>query len=246
MDRSQLDPVSVAYGDQTLSCFSSPQGAAMTTTPQATTLHADLLQMLGERGVLSDERSLATFSKDAFYYSPVLRAELGGQAGRHHRRAAECGRVARAGAVRLRPRPAAHHARFWHRQLRPVRAAGGRHRGLDAPPEPCPGAEHRHGRGSHRTGGTAGADRAAGAAPGVGAALLPQRPGPPLPSGASWGGGFGGVGSIRNGVLWDGFLASITVMEVTPQAALHRLEGAQTCWASSTPTARRASWSSWK
>lgn len=39
------------------------------------------------------------------------------------------------------------------------------------------------------------------------------------------GGGFGGVGSIRNGVLWDGFLKSITVMEMTAEAKLHQLEG---------------------
>ena len=39
-------------------------------------LEADLSPMLGERGVLSDERSLTTFSRDAFYYSPVLREVL--------------------------------------------------------------------------------------------------------------------------------------------------------------------------
>ncbi|GEM87200.1 FAD-binding oxidoreductase [Meiothermus granaticius] len=39
------------------------------------------------------------------------------------------------------------------------------------------------------------------------------------------GGGFGGVGSIRHGVLWDGFLKSLRVMEMTPEARVHRIEG---------------------
>jgi FAD/FMN-containing dehydrogenase len=39
------------------------------------------------------------------------------------------------------------------------------------------------------------------------------------------GGGFGGVGSIRNGVLWDGFLTSATVMEMTLEAKTHKLLG---------------------
>ena len=190
------------------------------TTPLQDDLHA----MLGERGALSDPRSLSTFSKDAYYYSPVLRELLGGKladAVAAPASVAELQEVVRYACERDIPLT--------------MRGSGTGNYGQCVP---------LHGGivvSTHRLNTIASLDEAAGvvrAEPGVRLGQI-ERQARPLgwelrcyPStwataalGGFVGGGFGGVGSVRNGVLWDGFLKSITVMEVTPEAALHTLTG---------------------
>ncbi|WP_425144972.1 FAD-binding oxidoreductase [Deinococcus sp.] len=197
----------------------------MTTTPQANALHTDLLAMLGERGVLQDERSLTTFSKDAFYYSPVLRAELA------DKRADIIAAPQSVEELRELVRYACAHD-----LPLTMRGSGTGNYGQCVP---LAGgivvSTHRLGRILELNAQTGVARTEPGARLGQ-----IERQARPLgwelrcyPStwataavGGFVGGGFGGVGSVRNGVLWDGFLRSIIVMEVTPQAALHRLEGA--------------------
>ena len=198
----------------------------MTTTSHESTLHADLLQMLGERGVLSDERSLATFSKDAFYYSPVLRAELGDKRAdiiAAPQSVEELGAVVQYACAHALPLTMRGSGTGNYGQCVPL--AGG-----------IVVSTHRLNRILELNTGTGIVRTEPGARLGQ-----IERQARPLgwelrcyPStwataavGGFVGGGFGGVGSIRNGVLWDGFLASITAMEVTRSAALHRLEGAQ-------------------
>ena len=190
-----------------------------------TTLQADLLSMLGERGVLSDERSLSTFSKDASYYSPVLRDLLAGKLAEIIAAPAsipqlqELVRYACARGIPLT-----------------MRGSGTGNYGQCVP---------LHGGivvSTHRLNRVTALDQEAGvvcAEPGARLGQI-ERQARPLgwelrcyPStwataalGGFVGGGFGGVGSVRNGVLWDGFLKSITVMEVTSAAALHTLSGA--------------------
>lgn len=189
-----------------------------------TTLQDDLLGMLGERGVLSDARSLSTFSKDAFYYSPVLRELLDGKladviaAPQSVAKLQELVRYACAHGVPLTMRGS---GTGNYGQCVPLRG------GIVVS--------------THRLNRILALDEQAGVTrvePGVRLGQIERQArvlGWELrcyPStwataavGGFVGGGFGGVGSIRNGVLWDGFLKSITVMEVTPEAALHTLSG---------------------
>ncbi|WP_424952495.1 FAD-binding oxidoreductase [Deinococcus sp.] len=194
----------------------------MTTT----TLQDDLLGMLGERGVLSDPRSLSTFSKDAFYYSPVLRGLLDGKLAdviAAPQTVEELQELVRYACARNIPLT--------------MRGSGTGNYGQCVPLQGGVVVS------THRLNRILALDEAPGvvrAEPGVRLGQI-ERQARPLgwelrcyPStwataalGGFVGGGFGGVGSVRNGVLWDGFLKSVTVMEVTPEAALHTLSGSE-------------------
>ncbi len=191
-----------------------------------TTLQDDLLTMLGERGALVDARSLSTFSKDASYYSPVLRQLLADKraeviaAPRNTKELQEVVRYACAHQVPLT-----------------MRGAGTGNYGQCVPLQGGIVVS------THRFNRILAFDEGAGvvqAEPGVRLGQIERAARPRgwelrcYPStwataalGGFVGGGFGGVGSVRNGVLWDGFLRSITVMEVTPAAAMHTLTGAE-------------------
>lgn len=195
-----------------------------TTAP--TTLATDLTALLGERGVLSDPKSLKVFSKDAYYYSPVLRAELEDKQAdviAAPQSVEELREVVRYACERRIPIT--------------LRGAGTGNYGQCVP---------LHGGivvSTHRLNRILDLDAGTGVVRTEPGARLGQieRRGRELgwelrcyPStwataavGGFVGGGFGGVGSIRHGVLWDGFLKSITVMEVTPEARLHTLSGAE-------------------
>lgn len=187
-------------------------------------LEADLSPMLGERGVLSDERSLTTFSRDAFYYSPVLREVLADKRAdiiAAPKSLDELRELVRYACARSLPLT--------------MRGSGTGNYGQCVPLEGGIVVS------THRLNRILELDATAGVAHTEPGSRLGQIERQARPHGwelrcypSTWataavggfvGGGFGGVGSIRNGVLWDGFLKSITVMEVTPEAALHRLEG---------------------
>ena len=191
-----------------------------------TTLQDDLLGMLGERGALSDPRSLSTFSKDAFYYSPVLRELLDGKladAVAAPQSVTELQELVRYACARSIPLTMRGSGTGNYGQCVPLRG------GIVVS--------------THRLNRILALDEAAGVVRVEPGARLGQIERQARPLGwelrcypSTWataavggfvGGGFGGVGSIRNGVLWDGFLKSVTVMEVTPEAALHTLSGAE-------------------
>ena len=199
----------------------SPTAAVSVAAPD---LAADLRALLGDRGVLSDTKSIATFSKDAFYYSPVLQAQL-----------KDCLADVIAAPETLEELQAVVRYACAHRIPLTMRGSGTGNYGQAVPLSGGIVVS------THRFSRILDFDEAAGVMrvqPGTRLGKM-ERAARPVgwelrcyPStwataavGGFVGGGFGGVGSIRHGVLWDGFLRSITVMEVTPEAKLHRLSG---------------------
>lgn len=190
----------------------------------ATDLAEVMRKIVGEKGVFTDAKSIAVFSRDAFYFSPVLKAQL------ENKRADLI--VTPKSVVELQKVVS-----YAAREGIPVtvRGAGTGNYGQSVP---------FYGGiviSTHRLNRILDFDEASGVIrveAGVRMGHIERfarKRGWELrcyPStwatatiGGFVGGGFGGVGSIRNGVLWDGFLKSITVLEVTEEAKTHTVEG---------------------
>lgn len=196
----------------------------MTQNSVISNLANDLLAIVGKQGVFSDTKSVGVFSKDAYYYSPVLREKL----------------ESKLADVIVAPQSTD--------ELREVVKYACKH---DIPITPRGAGTGNYGQAVplhggivlslHRMNKILNLDKETGVAhvqAGVRMGML-ERQGREAgwelrcyPStwatatiGGFVGGGFGGVGSIRNGVLWDGFLTSVTVMEMTPEATTHKLLG---------------------
>ena len=195
-----------------------------TVSPVKPDLAADLRALLGDRGVLSDAKSIGIFSKDAFYYSPVLQEQL-----------KDCLADVIAAPETLEELQAVVRYACSHQIPLTMRGSGTGNYGQAVPLQGGIVVS------THRFSRILDFDEAAGVMrvePGTRLGKMERTARPAgwelrcYPStwataavGGFVGGGFGGVGSIRHGVLWDGFLAGITVMEVTPEAALHHLSG---------------------
>ncbi len=190
----------------------------------AQTLASDMLQILSKQAVFSDEKSLGVFSKDAYYYSPVLKEKLD----------SKLADVIAAPQALGELRAVVQYA-FQHSIPITPRGAGTGNYGQAVPLEKgIVLSTHRMNKISsiHKDTGVAKVQA------GVRMGML-ERQGRELgfelrcyPStwatatiGGFIGGGFGGVGSIRHGVIWDDFLTSVTVMEMTPEAKTHTFLG---------------------
>ena len=200
--------------------------ASQTLSPpaHAPDLIAAMRAIIGEGGVFSDDKSLTVFSKDAYYYSPVLKPELDG-----------CRADVIVAPETVAELQAVVRYACAHRVPITMRGSGTGNYGQCVPLEGGIVVS------THRLAQILDLDAATGvvrAEPGVRLGKI-ERTARPLgwelrcyPStwataalGGFVGGGFGGVGSVRNGVLWDGFIRSITVLEVTPEAKLHTISG---------------------
>jgi FAD/FMN-containing dehydrogenase len=180
--------------------------------------------MLGKQGVFSDAKSLGVFSKDAYYYSPILKEQL----------------ESKLADVIVAPqnidelREVVQYA-FKHSIPITPRGAGTGNYGQAVP------LEKGIVLSTHRMNKILDINKETGVAhvqAGVRMGML-ERQGRELgyelkcyPStwatatiGGFIGGGFGGVGSIRHGVIWDNYLTSVTVMEMTPEAKTYKLLG---------------------
>lgn len=189
-----------------------------------TNLANDLFAMLGKQGVFSDAKSLGVFSKDAYYYSPILKEQL----------------ESKLADVIVAPqnidelREVVQYA-FKHSIPITPRGAGTGNYGQAVP------LEKGIVLSTHRMNKILDINKETGVAhvqAGVRMGML-ERQGRELgyelkcyPStwatatiGGFIGGGFGGVGSIRHGVIWDNYLTSVTVMEMTPEAKTYKLLG---------------------
>jgi FAD/FMN-containing dehydrogenase len=184
----------------------------------------DLLTMLGKQGVFSDDKSVSVFSKDAYYYSPILKAKL------EHKLADVI--AAPQSVEELREV-----VQYAFKNKIPItpRGAGTGNYGQAVP------LEKGIVLSTHRLNKILGISKETGVAhvqAGVRMGTL-ERQGREVgyelkcyPStwatatiGGFIGGGFGGVGSIRHGVIWDNYLTSVTVMEMTPEAKTYKLLG---------------------
>lgn len=193
-------------------------------TMQTLGLAEAMREILGEKGVFADAKSIGVFSKDAYYYSPVLKALLSDK---------------QADLV-VAPQTAQELQEVVHyaaRRAIPVtlRGAGTGNYGQCVPLQGgLVVSTHRmnrildfdEGRGVMRVeaGTRLGQMERRAREQGWELRCYPST-WATAAVGGFVGGGFGGVGSIRHGVLWDGFLKSITVLEMTEGARLHRLEG---------------------
>jgi FAD/FMN-containing dehydrogenase len=189
---------------------------------------AELVQLLqphlDAKGLLSDAKSLEVFSKDAYDFSPILKAELSDK--RADIIVAPQTIEQLQTVVRLAVK---------HGIPLSVRGAGTGNYGQSVPL--CGGIMVS----THRLNKTISLDAANGIAhvqAGVRMGTLERQA-----RAVGWelrcypstyatatvsgfiGGGFGGVGSIRHGTIWDGYLKSVTLLEITPEAHLHHLEG---------------------
>jgi FAD/FMN-containing dehydrogenase len=187
-------------------------------------LASDMLNIIGKQGVFSDAKSLEVFSKDYYHYSPVLKAKL----------------KSKLADVIVAPQTVdelREVVQYAYKHAIPItpRGAGTGNYGQAVP------LENGIVLSTHRLNKILGINKDTGVAnvqAGVRMGML-ERQGREVgwelrcyPStwatatiGGFVGGGFGGVGSIRNGVLWDGFLTSATVMEMTTEATTHKLLG---------------------
>jgi FAD/FMN-containing dehydrogenase len=189
-----------------------------------TNLASDLFTMLGKQGVFSDAKSLEVFSKDAYYYSPVLKAKLG----------SKLADVIVAPQSVDELREVVQYA-FKHGIPITPRGAGTGNYGQAVP------LDKGIVLSTHRLNKILDLNKDTGTArvqAGVRMGTL-ERQGRELgyelkcyPStwatatiGGFIGGGFGGVGSIRHGVIWDNYLTSVTVMEMTPEATTYTFSG---------------------
>ncbi len=187
-------------------------------------LASDMLTLLGKQGVFSDAKSLEVFSKDAYYYSPVLRAKLG----------SKLADVIVAPQTVDELRAVVQYA-FKHRIPITPRGAGTGNYGQAVP------LEKGIVLSMQRMNKILGINQDTGVAhvqAGTRMGMLERqgRSSTSLTHPLGWelrcypstwatatiggfiGGGFGGVGSVRHGVIWDDFLTSVTVMEMTPEA----------------------------
>jgi FAD/FMN-containing dehydrogenase len=194
-------------------------------------LVSDLFAILGKQGVFSDTKSLEVFSKDAYYYSPILKAELG----------TKLADVIAAPQSVHELREVVQYA-FKHNIPITPRGAGTGNYGQAVPLEKgIVLSTHRMNKILNINKDTGVAHVQAGVRMGMlerqgrASGSLSHPLGFELkcyPStwatatmGGFIGGGFGGVGSIRHGVIWDNYLTSVTVMEMTPEAKTYKLLG---------------------
>lgn len=193
---------------------------------EMTTLVEAMAQIVGEKGVFADAKSIGVFSKDAYYYSPVLKSLLSDKQADlivAPQTAGELQKVVRYAArheipVTLRGAGTGNYGQCVPLRGGIVVSTHRMNRILDfneqtgvirVEPGTRLGQIERYGR---ERGWELRCYPSTWATAAVGGFV---------------GGGFGGVGSIRHGVLWDGFLKSITVMEMTGEAKVYKLEGAE-------------------
>ncbi|MGL4611743.1 MAG: FAD-binding oxidoreductase [Trueperaceae bacterium] len=196
----------------------------MTQNSVISNLANDLLAIVGKQGVHNDAKTIRVFSKDYYHYSPVLKEKL----------ESKLADVIVAPQSTDELREIVKYACKHNIPITP-RGAGTGNYGQAVP---------LHGGivlSLHRMNKILSLDKETGVAhvqAGVRMGML-ERQGREAgwelrcyPStwatatiGGFVGGGFGGIGSIRHGVLWDGFLTSVTVMEMTPEATTHKLLG---------------------
>jgi len=188
------------------------------------TLVAAMVQIVGEKGVFADAKSIGVFSKDAYYYSPVLKSLLGDKQADlvvAPQTVEELQQVVRYAAQHAIPVTLRGAGTGNYGQCVPL------HGGLVV-------STHRMNRILEFDGKTGVIRVEAGTRLGQIERYARERGWELRCYPSTWataavggfvGGGFGGVGSIRHGVLWDGFLKSITVLEMTAEAKLHKLEG---------------------
>ena len=186
--------------------------------------------MLGKQGVFSDAKSLEVFSKDAYYYSPILKAKLGTK-------------VADVIAAPQSVDELREVVRYASKHNIPItpRGAGTGNYGQAVPLEKGIVVS------THRLNKILDINKETGVAhvqAGVRMGMLERQGRATVNSNdqgyelkcypSTWatatiggfiGGGFGGVGSIRHGVIWDNYLTSVTVMEMTPEAKTYKLLG---------------------
>ncbi len=194
-------------------------------------LAGDMLAILGKQGVYADAKSLEVFSKDAYYYSPVLKAKL----------ETKLADVIVAPQSTDELREVVQYA-YQHRIPITPRGAGTGNYGQAVPlAKGIVVSTHRLNKILHLDEMTGVIKAQAGVRMGMleragrAATSLSQPLGYELkcyPStwatatiGGFIGGGFGGIGSIRHGVVWDNYLTSVTVMEMTPEAEVHTFLG---------------------
>jgi FAD/FMN-containing dehydrogenase len=200
------------------------KGLTVTQNPVTSTLASDMVAILGKQGVYSDAKSLDVFSKDAYYYSPVLKAKL----------ESKLADVIVAPQTVDELREVVQYA-FKHGIPITLRGAGTGNYGQAVPLSGGIVVS------THRMNKIFSLNKETGIAhaqAGVRMGML-ERQGRELgfelrcyPStwvtatiGGFIGGGFGGIGSIRHGVIWDNYLTSVTVMEMTPEAKTHTFLG---------------------
>lgn len=189
-----------------------------------TVLAEAMRSIVGAKNVFTDARSVGVFSRDAFYYSPVLREQLGDK----------LADVVVAPQTLEELQQVVRYAAQHHIPLTP-RGAGTGNYGQCVPLQGGVVVT------MHKMNRILGFDTATGVMQVEAGARMGQLE--RLGREAGWelkcypstwatatiggfiGGGFGGVGSIRHGVIWDDYLKSVTVMEMTPEAKLYRLEG---------------------
>ncbi len=179
-------------------------------------------EIVGKKGVFSDAKSLEVFSKDAYYYSPLLKAKLSDKIADLI--------VAPTSLEELQAV-----VRYAARERIPItlRGAGTGNYGQCVPLQGgIVLSTHRFGRILDFDNGVIRVEP--GSRMGQIERYARERGWELRCYPSTWataaiagfvGGGFGGVGSIRHGVLWDGFLKSITILEMTEEAKLHHLEG---------------------
>jgi FAD/FMN-containing dehydrogenase len=209
----------------------------VTTNSVTSNLAGDMLTILGKQGVFSDAKSVGVFSKDAYYYSPVLKAKL----------ETKLADVIVAPQTVDELRAVVQYACKHGIPITP-RGAGTGNYGQAVP---LSGgivvSMHRMNKILNLNQETGVVQVQAGSRMGMlertGRALVSSNN--PLSNNQGWelrcypstwatatiggfiGGGFGGVGSIRHGVIWDNYLSSVTIMEMTPEATLHTFTGAE-------------------
>lgn len=207
------------------------KGSTVTQNPATSTLANDMLTILGKQGTYSDVKTLKVFSEDYYYYSPILKAKL----------ESKVADVIAAPQNVDELRAVVQYACKHNIPITP-RGAGTGNYGQAVP------LEKGIVLSTHRMNKILDINKETGVAKvqaGVRMGTLERqgRASTSLshPSGyelkcypSTWatatiggfiGGGFGGVGSIRHGVIWDDYLSSLTVMEMTPEAKTYKLSG---------------------
>jgi FAD/FMN-containing dehydrogenase len=189
------------------------------------TLATDMFALLGKQGVYSDAKSIGIFSKDAYYYSPILRAKL------ESKRADVIVAPQNTDELRKVIEYACKHSIA----ITP-RGAGTGNYGQAVPLERgIVLSMHRMNKILDLNQETGLAKVQAGTRMGQLERLAREQGWELRCYPSTWatatiggfvGGGFGGVGSIRWGVLWDNYLNSISVTEMTPEANTYTLRGA--------------------
>jgi FAD/FMN-containing dehydrogenase len=189
-------------------------------------LASDMLTLLGKQGVFSDAKSVSVFSKDAYYYSPVLREKLESKladvivAPQSIDELREVMQYACKHSIPITPRGA---GTGNYGQAVPL--SGGIVVSLHRMNKIL-NLNEETGVIRVQAGTRMGMLERAGREAGWELRCYPST-WATATIGGFVGGGFGGIGSIRHGVIWDNYLSSVTIMEMTPEATLHTFSGAE-------------------